>query len=181
MDLHRALIVVLTILIRPFSVILFIHNCLAALAASLIGGWGRKGSIRVLEIFKKCFRVISLNKPSEKWLATRKFGGNPFALGNCFRKEGKPVINGLWIGCTSSEHSLRGSPDTFECVCMPLKEVIHPSNFVQSPPLNHQIDFKRYPMHILLLSPSFQGIPSMLPPARRRLEHLQPQQAKADT
>ena len=41
-----------------------------ALAVRLMGGWGRQGSIRVLEIFKKCFRVISLNKPSEKWLAT---------------------------------------------------------------------------------------------------------------
>ena len=51
-----------------------------ALVASLMGGWGRKGSIRVLEIFKGCFRVISINKPSEKWLATQKFGGNPIAV-----------------------------------------------------------------------------------------------------
>jgi hypothetical protein len=80
MELHRTSIVVLTILIGLFSIISIVNNCLAALAASLTGGCRRKGSIRVLEIFKKYFGVIGLNKPSEKWLATRKFGEHPIAL-----------------------------------------------------------------------------------------------------
>jgi len=42
MEMDRTSIVVLTILISPFSVIFIIKECLAVLAMSLMGGWARR-------------------------------------------------------------------------------------------------------------------------------------------
>jgi len=42
MEMDRTSIVVLTILVSPFSIIFLIKGWLAALATSLTGGWGRR-------------------------------------------------------------------------------------------------------------------------------------------
>jgi hypothetical protein len=81
--MYRTPIIAQTIFVGPFSIILR-KEYLTVLVTSLYGSWGGEGLIQLLEILKKCIRVTSLIKPSEKQF-----------LACCFFQKGNKSMFGI--------------------------------------------------------------------------------------